>query len=831
MKHNLFVFATCFMASMLVSACFKFDNQAEFGDLSTDGDVITAPTELTVKVSGIDEKATHVVLSMVVKTGSTLVNFKRSLPVTEGENSVSTVYEDLSGLGSFSVNAQATSYAGNALWQQAEQAITLDIAPGESKLLTVVLAAEILSDDPGTGPDLVLDPDNNPADGDLDSTDDDDDDDDDDNADGDESSDEENYAYSIDMPALVPSPVIDGVIHLTEEYDQAYPVVVETNYEGGAWFYLGYDETKVYVGLRFPNLNDENPDQVTIGLDPDVTTANDHFSLVINLDPDSLPQDPICQILGTLASCQDLPQGLPQTSMGITYELENELYQVEVAIERQSLGLEAGTDHQLGGFFRVTDNGGQYTMPEGLRPTVPTTYYLLQSSEQWNVPEPDGDEDGDVEEETDGDEDGDVEEETDGDEDGDIEEELDGDEDGDVEEETDGDEDDDVEEETDGDEDGDIEEDGDVEEEEDPGFCTPGDILCCVKSAEADNPDFCPAWFSMDYHQSWVCNDEGTAYELEDSCDGYETCKSEVCVDGFGCRMENETGTTCNDGSTCTVDDTCVNGVCTGNPLQCDDNNECTQDDSDSLLEGCCIHTPIPGLIGLACDDHLECTTSSTCQADGQCLGTPDQPHCCEGHKDDMVLSTNGDYCIDLYEGVLSINQECLGPFYGQAGDDYPDGFPDGVGASEPQSFALYACSLLDTIPSRELTFWQAKQACENAGKRLCTQAEWQGSCEGDPATAYPYGDEYVDMTCNGLDYGTGAVLVSASAMLCFTSQAVYDLSGNVEEWVSNPVQTCGGSYNSISTGLMCSSCYDRSVTATDATRGFRCCADPATEE
>jgi hypothetical protein len=77
----------------------------------------------------------------------------------------------------------------------------------------------------------------------------------------------------------------------------------------------------------------------------------------------------------------------------------------------------------------------------------------------------------------------------------------------------------------------------------------------------------------------------------------------------------------CDDGNACTIDDSisdCELNGCPVNrePVECDDENECTADSCDPTNG--CINTP---RLGEACDDDALCTGPDTCDAEGMCTG------------------------------------------------------------------------------------------------------------------------------------------------------------------------------------------------------------------
>src|SRR5206468_72043 len=83
------------------------------------------------------------------------------------------------------------------------------------------------------------------------------------------------------------------------------------------------------------------------------------------------------------------------------------------------------------------------------------------------------------------------------------------------------------------------------------------------------------------------------------------------------CVHVNNTAS-CDDGMFCTVNDTCSEGVCSGSPRNCDDNNPCTYDSCDEDND-VCVHENNDAN---ACDDGLYCTVNDAC-SNGVCSGSP----------------------------------------------------------------------------------------------------------------------------------------------------------------------------------------------------------------
>jgi formylglycine-generating enzyme required for sulfatase activity len=150
-------------------------------------------------------------------------------------------------------------------------------------------------------------------------------------------------------------------------------------------------------------------------------------------------------------------------------------------------------------------------------------------------------------------------------------------------------------------------------------------------------------------------------------------------------------------------------------------------------------------------------------------------------------------------------------------------------------SVELYACSQEGSIPSANVTWYQAKRGCENAGKRLCTTAEWRAACAGPQGRAFPYGDVYEPSFCNGHVPAPGGTWPTGGGASCEGGVAgLFDFSGNVSEWTTTCASVnCdrrGGSfvdYEDLDT-LRCDAGGDRGPRWPREDIGFRCCQTPA---
>ena len=94
-----------------------------------------------------------------------------------------------------------------------------------------------------------------------------------------------------------------------------------------------------------------------------------------------------------------------------------------------------------------------------------------------------------------------------------------------------------------------------------------------------------------------------------------------------------------------------------------------------------------------------------------------------------------------------------------------------------------------DDHPINCITWTSAKEYCEWAGKRLCTESEWEKAARGTDSRIYPWGNE--EATCertimseNG--DGCGEVQTWSVASKSLGVYGLYDMSGNVWEWVED---------------------------------------------
>ena len=228
-------------------------------------------------------------------------------------------------------------------------------------------------------------------------------------------------------------------------------------------------------------------------------------------------------------------------------------------------------------------------------------------------------------------------------------------------------------------------------------------------------------------------------------------------------------------------------------------------------------------------------------------------PACPEG----MVLLTRaqGGYCIDRYEASL-VHRD------GTTLEPWP-----GNRSIDDQESSMIAVSRQGVKPQGYISAEQASAACHNAGKRLCEIDEWVRACRGPDYTLYPYGNERRPNLCNDryekLDEHPVVRLFQANAPPgadptamwyprwmndprlhelsrsvsptgafpeCSNAFGVYDMVGNLHEWVADEAGTFLGGFfmDTFQNGEGCEyRTRAHPVEYHDYSTGFRCCADP----
>ncbi len=168
---------------------------------------------------------------------------------------------------------------------------------------------------------------------------------------------------------------------------------------------------------------------------------------------------------------------------------------------------------------------------------------------------------------------------------------------------------------------------------------------------------------------------------------------------------------------------------------------------------------------------------------------------------DDMVLV--GRFCVDRFEAFLKERS------------------PDGRLVNHPyyerpvKGVTYVAANEKGAFPQGYISRVESKAACAEAGKRLCSKGEWQRACRGKGFATYPYGQRAKKGACNSgkihllsqmfkhptggfkyedhfnspeLNKTAGFLAKAGEYDECGTELGVFDMVGNLHEWVSDNV-------------------------------------------
>lgn len=150
------------------------------------------------------------------------------------------------------------------------------------------------------------------------------------------------------------------------------------------------------------------------------------------------------------------------------------------------------------------------------------------------------------------------------------------------------------------------------------------------------------------------------------------------------------------------------------------------------------------------------------------------------------------------------------------------------------------------------LSYVEAEAWCGARGKRMCREIEWESACEGDDDRPWVYGWSAEPRTCNsgkGWRKFDAFALVAGGARAkaeverlwqgapsgsfpeCMSQDGIYDLVGNVEEWVASRPERryrgalMGGFWAKPWTGCRgTNDAHEPEFKFYEV--GFRCCAD-----
>lgn len=169
--------------------------------------------------------------------------------------------------------------------------------------------------------------------------------------------------------------------------------------------------------------------------------------------------------------------------------------------------------------------------------------------------------------------------------------------------------------------------------------------------------------------------------------------------------------------------------------------------------------------------------------------------------------------------------------------------------------YAARAVSRAGMVPQGYVSQIAARRACERAGKRLCSESEWVTACKGEGGTKFPYGEQFDANACNVYRHvhpagalhgsasyghrdprlnlvdepGVGPLLrltgATARCVSHWHGDRIFDMVGNVDEWVDDPYGLFLGGFYARSTREGCESRVSAHPPIYyDYSTGVRCC-------
>lgn len=233
------------------------------------------------------------------------------------------------------------------------------------------------------------------------------------------------------------------------------------------------------------------------------------------------------------------------------------------------------------------------------------------------------------------------------------------------------------------------------------------------------------------------------------------------------------------------------------------------------------------------------CVEGSVPVTGSSLVEAPGDPGCPDG------MAAVDSFCIDRYEASLGLVED---------GGTVVPWSP----YADPAGERVQALSVRLASPQAYVTQLDAAAACAEAGKRLCTDAEWLRACRGPSDWTYPWGDDDIPGACADdrdvhpvveyfqttepwiwsetdepcLDQIADSLQRTGSLVRCESAEGVFDLVGNLQEWTADVSGTLrGGTY--VDTQVNGPGCLyavtAHSTSHRDYSTGFRCCADLGT--
>lgn len=147
------------------------------------------------------------------------------------------------------------------------------------------------------------------------------------------------------------------------------------------------------------------------------------------------------------------------------------------------------------------------------------------------------------------------------------------------------------------------------------------------------------------------------------------------------------------------------------------------------------------------------------------------------------------------------------------------------------------ACGRAGVRPWHSVTHAEAERACGVIGWRLCAENELRSACDGDGRRDFAFGNDFDAAACNLRQVfradgaGRASEAPTGAYGRCVTPDGVYDLTGNLWEWVEGAQRYTGAGWRLVAEQhrdeqLVCGTTYVAAAGHRAPDVGFRCCRD-----
>ena len=201
-----------------------------------------------------------------------------------------------------------------------------------------------------------------------------------------------------------------------------------------------------------------------------------------------------------------------------------------------------------------------------------------------------------------------------------------------------------------------------------------------------------------------------------------------------------------------------------------------------------CTRPGRPEALSRSCEDNSRCEADYECQngvcqqamitvpggefmmgcefsTDSRCIGVESPVH--EVNVPEFKIDIT-EVTVGQYRACVEDNGSCSGP-------------------STENELCNWKYSDRRDHPINCIDWYEAKEFCEWNGKRLCSESEWEKAARGTDGRIYPWGNEEpscsVAVMADGSS-GCGKGHTWPVALLSAGTHGLYDMAGNVSEWV-----------------------------------------------